>query len=99
MEIPFVFAFPLPAVTQIRIVADDRHHAALIVEDSLEVHVARVAAMAPFPRDPLIAPVPGRVNAGDLRFLLETIDTLEDLVIQVELRRLAIGKDALDLPI
>src|SRR5688500_1443380 len=52
LEVPFVFALALPAIAEVRVVADNDHHPVLVVVDRLEVHLARVVG---FPRDAAVA--------------------------------------------
>ena len=50
VEILFVLAFPFPAVAQVGVVADDRHHPALVVVDAQVVDRLGVCAVV-FPGD------------------------------------------------
>ena len=43
-KVPVIDPFSLPAVAQIRVVADDRHHPALVVKDRPIVRLLRVPA-------------------------------------------------------
>src|SRR4051812_713458 len=81
LEIIWALSLSFPAVAQVGVVADDRHHPALVVEDALVVDRLRAGSVV-FPGQ--AAPLPG-VDAGDLRFLLEAVDAAEDLVVELEL--------------
>src|SRR5258708_4675193 len=59
LEITRVFAFTLPAVAQIGVVADDGHHPSLVVKDSLIMRLGRIRTSI----SRQARPQPG-VNAG-----------------------------------
>src|SRR5258708_6998489 len=51
------------------------------------------------PGDSRIAAVDGGVDAGDLRLFLQIVDAMEYRVLQRQLDRIAVGKDAFDLAV
>ena len=74
--------------------ADDDHQAALVVEDPLVVDLLRVGTL---PRDALAFSHQGLTDAGNLRLLLQVIDTVKERMIERQFDRLAVGEDFFDL--
>ena len=75
---------------------DEDHHAALVVEDALEVNVARVLA---FPGDAVELAVGAAPDIRALHLVLLPLDVehaVEDGVLHLQFDGLALGEDALD---
>src|SRR5690606_11408444 len=85
-----VFAFPLPAVPEIGVVADDDHESAVIVKDPAVVNFLGVVAFVG--ESSLSVP-----DGGDLRLFFQVIDDVEDGVLDREVDGFAVWEDLLDV--
>ena len=89
-EVPRIFSFAFPAVTQIGIVADEYHDSACIVVDSAIVRDAGIGTRAIFPKNAGLTPLPCSMNRRELRLFFEVVDAVEDFVFERYLLRFSI---------
>ena len=89
MKVPFFDTFTFPAITQIRIVANDYHQSPVVVEDAFVVDFLGVRA---FPGPSAATAAPCGVDTGNLRLLLEIVNTMKDVVFQRQLLWFTIWK-------
>ena len=95
-EVPLIFSFPFPAITEIRIVTDHDNDLLLVVEDG---PVMGFLGIWSFPGNSQVATSHGPANTWNLRFIIELINTVEDLMFFRQVNYFSIWKDPENFPL
>src|SRR6266511_4122151 len=93
MLIPSGYAFFLPSVAEIRVMADEHHQPSFIIDDPT---VVRRLAVGNFPSDPRATILEREMDVRNLRFFLQVKDAVENGMFERKLLRFSIGKHPLD---
>src|ERR1041384_8731953 len=94
VEVVFIFAFALPAIAKIGVVAGHDHDPAFVIENSA---VVRDLGVLSLPGDARVLALDAKMNIGHLRFLLDVEDTMKQGMLDGKLLGFAFREDALAL--
>ena len=78
-EVPFLFTFPFPAISDVRIVANEDHDSTLVIFNRLVIRCAGVRFISRFPGDVARLASKCDVNGRHLRLFFELINAVKDL--------------------